>query len=415
MPPTQSRRDTPLAGLIRLAWRGPLMAVPFALFFGVLNGWHTNQLPGVYLVALIFTMVIGFAIWAGEHFALARFVPADAEGRRSVPHTVAFFGVLSIVAAYAAAVLIHFTLIPALLGNPTSMISFGMFTLLFTALFIGISMATRFYREALDRARSDQELTLARRIQRSFLLTRFPAMPRLEVHALNISSKQVSGDFYDVVPAGDRVFLLAIADVAGKGVPAALLSSMLQASLRTQATTLPSVAGIMKNVNTLAHRSTTLDQFATFFLARIEESTLRFTYTNAGHNYPMLFRRGGERLTLERGGTVVGILEDATYEEGTVDLAAGDRVVLFTDGIVEAMNRAGEFYGEERLEQLVRALPEALAAETVIERILEGLRAFLDGEEAGDDMTLMVLRVLEAPVGESPARGASAGGTAARG
>ena len=396
MPPSKPRRETPLAGLIKAVWTAPLLAVPFALFFGVLNGWHTREIPGIYLVALVFTSVIGLAIWAGEHFALERFAPRDAAGNRSVPQVVAFFGVLSIVAAYAAAVLLHFTLVPSLLGSPSSMISFGMFTLLFTALFMGISLATRFHREALGRARSDQELVLARRIQRSFLITQFPTMPRLEVHALNISSKQVSGDFYDVVPAGDRAFLLAIADVAGKGVPAALLSSMLQASLRTQATTLPSVAGIMKNVNTLAHRSTTLDQFATFFLARVEESSLRMTYTNAGHNYPMLFRRGGERQTLERGGTVVGILEDAVYEEATLDLLSGDRVVLYTDGIVEAMDRKGELFGEERLEQLVRGLPETHSAERVIERILEELRAFLDGEEAGDDMTLMVLRVLDA-------------------
>ena len=395
MTASPKRRRTPGASLLGLLWRIPLMAVPFALFFAVLNGWKVAQLPGVYLVSLIFTTVIGLTIWAGEQFLLGRLVPQNEAGQRSVPQVVAFFGVLSVLAAYAAALIVRLTLIPSLLGTPTGLITFGMFTLLFTALFIGISMAMRFYREALGRARSDQELLLARRIQRSFLLTHFPAMPRLEVHAVNVSSKQVSGDFYDVVPAGEEAFLLAIADVAGKGVPAALLSSMLQASLRTQAMTLPSVAAIMRNINALAYRSTTLDQFATFFLARLEEPTLRLTYTNAGHNYPMVFRRSGERRTLECGGIVVGILEGATYEEDTIALENGDRVVFYTDGIVEAANAAGELFGDERLERLVRALPETMTSEQVTERILEGVRDFLSGLEPGDDMTVMVLRVLE--------------------
>ena len=119
----------------------------------------------------------------------------------------------------------------------------------------------------------------------------------------------MSGDFYDVVVAGEDSYLLAIADVAGKGVPAALLSSMLQASLRTQAMTSSGVGDVLSNINTLVYRSTAVQQFATFFLARIEERTMRMAFSNAGHNFPVVFRRGGERVMLERGGTVVGGLE----------------------------------------------------------------------------------------------------------
>jgi sigma-B regulation protein RsbU (phosphoserine phosphatase) len=172
---------------------------------------------------------------------------------------------------------------------------------------------------------------------------------------------------------------------------------MLQASLRTQAHSIPSVAAIMGNINRMVYRSTTVQQFATFFLARVDERRMRLAFTNAGHNFPLVFRRGGERVTLERGGTVVGVLEDAAFEEGEMDLRAGDRVVMYTDGVSEAANAAGELFGEERLIALIDALPADLPARDVVDRILGGVRAFLDGVEAGDDITVMVLRVLDAP------------------
>jgi sigma-B regulation protein RsbU (phosphoserine phosphatase) len=243
--------------------------------------------------------------------------------------------------------------------------------------------------------RIEEEMRLARQIQRSFLLSEFPPTARFDVHALNIPSKEVGGGFYDLVPASDGVFLLAIADVAGKGVPAALLSSMLQASLRTQAASIGSVAEILRNINTLVYRATAVHQFATFFIARIEHDSMQMTFSNAGHNYPMVIRRGHEPVFLVRGGLVLGIQDGARYEEDRMRLDAGDLVVLFTDGISEAVSRAGEFYGETRLCDLVRSLPYGLSAREVSEQILVALREFLDGEEARDDMTLMVLRVLE--------------------
>jgi sigma-B regulation protein RsbU (phosphoserine phosphatase) len=259
-------------------------------------------------------------------------------------------------------------------------------------------------RERVQVVRLEEELNLARQIQRSFLISEVPAMARFEVHGLNIPSKAVGGDFYDLVPCGDGVFLLAIADVAGKGVPAALLTSMLQASLRTQAGAGGGVAAILRNINSLVYRGTAVHQFATFFLARLDEGSGRMTFSNAGHNYPMVVKRDGQAQFLDRGGLVLGVLESATYEEDVVPLEAGDLVVFYTDGISEAVNAADEQFGEERLCDVVRRIPRDLNAREMTEHVLTALREFLGDQELRDDVTLMIMRVLERDPARSPER-----------
>ena len=177
-------------------------------------------------------------------------------------------------------------------------------------------------------------------------------------------------------------------------MPAALLSSMLQASLRTQAASIPSVSEILRNINALVYRGTAVHQFATFFIARIGPDG-RMSFSNAGHNYPVVARRDGRQVLLERGGLVLGVMESAHYEEDAINLETGDRVVLYTDGITEAVNAEGELYGEDRLHAVIRDLSHDLTAREVADAILEALAAFRNGIEARDDMTLMVLRVLE--------------------
>jgi hypothetical protein len=386
----------PLRSLLKLLWRTPLFALPFALFFGTLYGARPTAYRDAYLLSLHFSFVISLFIWVTEHFVLPRLTRPTAAGRKPPPWIYPVsYSVTAVSGTFFAAVIAHFTFLPGFLGSARAILLLAMFTLIFCSLIMGLVSAVTFYREAIDKTKAEEELHLARRIQRSFLLTSFPRRPRFEVHAVNLSSKQVSGDFYDVVPAGDRACLLAIADVAGKGVPAALLSSMLQASLRTQALREPSVAAILENINTLVYRSTSVHQFATFFLARLEEDTLRLDFSNAGHNHPVLFRRDGGRELLDRGGVVVGILEDARYEQDGRVLAPGDRLVLYTDGVTEAANPRGELFGEERLYALVDSLPVDLTSEQVTDRILQGVRTHLAGTDAGDDITLMVLRVLE--------------------
>jgi serine phosphatase RsbU (regulator of sigma subunit) len=250
-------------------------------------------------------------------------------------------------------------------------------------------------RDRVAVARFEEELNLARQIQRNSLLSEFPVLPCCEVHALTLPSKHVGGDLYDVVEAGDGSWFVAIADVSGKGVPAALLSSMLQASLRTQAANVRSPAEILRNINHLMYRSTAVQQFATFFLARVDGERLELSFSNAGHNWPVLLRPGEERRFLERGGLILGFQERVEFEEERVSLLPGDVVVLYTDGISEAADASGELFGEERLYAVLSAMPRTLPAREVTERVLATLREFLDGTEAQDDITLLVLKVLE--------------------
>jgi len=261
-------------------------------------------------------------------------------------------------------------------------------------------------RDRLQVARFEEELNLARQIQRASLLSVFPELPGFDVHAMFRPSKHVGGDFYDVVDGGDGTFLIAIADVSGKGVPAALLSAMLQASLRTQATSAAGCGDILRRINTLLYRSTSIRQFATFFLARIDPGTRALRFSNAGHNWPVVLKARGGRALLERGGTVLGILEGAQFEEDGFTLAPGDRLVCYTDGVTEATDPAGEQFGEERLYELIESMPRDLGAREIAERILAALATHLGEHEPQDDVTLLVLRALEpagVPASDEPA------------
>ena len=380
-------------GLVTLLWRQAAIAVPMALFFGVLYGQGARGYFKALQMSLIFSYIIGLALWTLGYFIVPRLPANPGESHTAgVLRVTALHTVSSFFGAALAAWIIHMTILPGFLGSGRAVAVVGMFTLLFAVLFAGIVVAVIFYRDAILRARSEQELDLARRIQRAFLISQFPTMPRIEVHAVNVSSRQVSGDFYDVVPVGDSL-LLAIADVSGKGVAAALMSSMLQASLRTQAGAVDSVADMLLNMNRLLCGGAPTGKFATFFLARVDEPTLLMRYANAGHNYPLLRRADGSIQELDQGGLLLGIQEEIRLEEASVQLAPGDCVVCYTDGISEAADGRNELYGEQRLADFIAGLPPGLPAADIAERTLAEVRAHLAGVEPGDDMTLVVLRV----------------------
>lgn len=392
------KRESAWRSLLHLLWLQPLMAVPFALFFGTLNGARLKSYVASYIVSLFFAYAIALTIWLLEHFVFRLIGNLGGATGRRLWIKIALYGVASLVGAFAGALALRMTIAPTFLGSVQDVVVIGMFTLVFAALFLGITLATTYYGKALDRAGTNRELALARQIQRSFLVSEFPRRPRVDVHAVNVSSKEVSGDFYEVVAAGEGTLLAVIADVSGKGVPAALLSSMLLGLVRLQAAgAAPSPAAAMHSLNTLACQREATGQFATLFLAAIDEPTMTLRYTNAGHNPPVLLRDGQRRL-LETGGLLLGIAPDAIYEEGRVELRSGDRMVLYTDGVTEATNARGEMLGDEGLYSVLQGVESDLDARAIVERVLAGVKAFTGGLEWTDDVTVLAIRVLEAPV-----------------
>jgi sigma-B regulation protein RsbU (phosphoserine phosphatase) len=249
------------------------------------------------------------------------------------------------------------------------------------------------HRESLQKSLLEEELSFARNVQRSFLPDHFPPMEPLDVWAKNIPSKVVSGDYYDVVPLADGEFLIAIGDVSGKGVPAALLMSMLRAALRTQARHHVSLAQMMTSLNQLIHESTSDREFVTLFIARIDRREMRLHYSNGGHNPPLLRRENGTIEKLTSGGLLLGAFPGVTFEESAVELRANDVLVLFTDGLTEAAASDGDMFGDERLEDAVRAITPDLTARDVLSALEGACRGWLRGTEPDDDLTLLVMRV----------------------
>ena len=389
------RRVSPWRDLASLLWKVPLFALPVGLFIQVTSGAAFSRFWEYYTVSMVFAVFTLFGVWTAQHWLVPAFPARRPRDQRLLTLKItAIHTGMAMLFGVSAALTLHFTLVPGLLGTGRAILTMLMYFVVLGVVFVGVTLANHFYREAMERAGSERELLLARRIQQSFLPSEFPRHPRLEVHATNLASKEVSGDFYDVVPIGDGGYLLAIADVSGKGVPAALLSSMLQASLRTQASPEVRVGTVMASMNALVCRRPETGQFATFFLAAVNGRDLALRFTNAGHNFPMLFRSGRTPRTLETGGLVVGMMEGLPYEEETVPLEPGDRVVFYTDGLTEAARADGLMFGEERLAALFGGFPAGLSARELVERTLAGLREFMDGAEAADDVTVMVLRVL---------------------
>jgi sigma-B regulation protein RsbU (phosphoserine phosphatase) len=247
------------------------------------------------------------------------------------------------------------------------------------------------YRQSLDKAVLEEELALARKIQERLLPSCAPIVPGFEISAANVPSKQVGGDFYDLVDLKDGRVLFAIADVAGKGVPAALLTSMLQASLRTQIGT-AGPARILQNLNELTYQFTGPDQFATFFLGILDGPRACLTYANAGHNYPILIRPDGAFVSLDEGGLLLGAFTGIQWPECEVRLGFGDRIVVYTDGVTEARpDDQDEEYGERRFMEHLGRWKDAPAAE-MMESILKDVSAYA-GLEQADDITLIVVNV----------------------
>jgi len=252
----------------------------------------------------------------------------------------------------------------------------------------------RLFKEAIEKQKLEDELMIAREIQKGLLPSVLPDIPGFQVSAANISSKQVGGDYYDVLALADGRFIIAIGDVSGKGSPAALLMANLQATIRALVPLGASLGELTGRVNDLMCENTGGNKFVTFFWGAIDPGARTLTYVNAGHNYPYLVHADGTFDRLDRGGMILGILKTtAPYEEASIAFREGDALVLFTDGVSEAMSVRAEEYGEERLERVLRQTT-ASPAEYILDAIHRDVLLHAAGAQQSDDITMMVVKVI---------------------
>jgi serine phosphatase RsbU (regulator of sigma subunit) len=253
--------------------------------------------------------------------------------------------------------------------------------------------------EISDRVVMKRDLQIAKEIQAWLLPANPPPVPGLQIAFATRPANTVAGDFYDVFPrlasnSPGGAYLITIADVAGKSVPAAMLMATFQASLKTLAGTASSLTELVGRMNNYAcGNSQNGRRFTTTFIAEYDPASRGLIYVNAGHNPPILRRQSGAVERLQAGGIPLGIELNAAYESGTVTLASGDWLVIFTDGVTEAENNRAEEYGEARLMAMLLA-NLAAAPQVLLNAIMLDLDRFVSDAPQHDDITLMLLKAV---------------------
>jgi sigma-B regulation protein RsbU (phosphoserine phosphatase) len=289
-------------------------------------------------------------------------------------------------------------------------------------------LTTAIGREIAQRERVNRELEIAHEVQQHLFPQHFPVVCGLDYGGCCQPARTVGGDYYDFLELPEDKFGIAVGDVSGKGIGAALMMASLGASLRGQASVVQDMPELIKRVSNLVYGASSANRYATFFYAEYEPLSRRLVYVNAGHNAPFILRQSisqtrttdpnrpvrsdsqtrttdpnrpvrsdtsrCEVYRLEAGGgPVIGLFRDCRYEQGSFALEPGDLLVLFTDGISESMNGDDEEWGEERLIDFAKTCYGLTAAEAM-SRIMEAAQAFAAGAPQHDDMTVVVLRVL---------------------
>ena len=249
------------------------------------------------------------------------------------------------------------------------------------------------YRESADRARMQQELDVAHTIQASFLPDGSPSIPGCSVATYWQAARQVGGDFYDFLPLDDDKWGIAIADVADKGVPAALFMALSRTILRAVAFSHNDPAYVLSRANEIIAREARSDLFVTVFYGVWDPATERFTYANAGHNPPLLMQPNGAFQPLLGHGMALGILPEALMKSHSIALRPGETIILYTDGVTEALNEDYDEFGLERLQVAARAAARQ-PAPAIVRHITDSIRDHTGQTAQFDDMTLIILKRL---------------------
>lgn len=244
-------------------------------------------------------------------------------------------------------------------------------------------------RQAAAQKENSQELEDAREVEQGLQPKTLPSMPGVTLAASRRAARSVSGDYLDVLSFGPQQAALCIGDVIGKGLAAAMLMSNLQAAVRAGSGSAVKPAELCGRLNNAMHENMPSGKFITFFYGLLDAEQRTLTYANAGHGAPLLVRRSGEVVRLDCGGMVLGAFRDTAYAEGAVALHAGDRLVLYTDGVTEARNSQGAEFGEDRLIAEI-TMARDLPAAQLKERLLAAVTSFGD---FSDDATLLVAAI----------------------
>jgi len=248
------------------------------------------------------------------------------------------------------------------------------------------------FAERVAKRRLEGELAIARQIQQSFFPQRIPEVPGFDLYGANVSSSEVGGDYYDFIPIVENQVGLAVADVSGKGIPAALVMAAFRASLKAEIRNNYAIRTIMAKTNSLMHESIEAGNYVTAFYGVLDSQKKVFTFSNAGHNPPLVRHADSRREYLTKGGVALGIFADSTYKEKPYPLHAGDVLVFYTDGVTEARNERDEEFGLARLERFVDENHARPARE--IYQIVEKEVSYFQNLRRQDDFTLIVLKVL---------------------
>ena len=247
------------------------------------------------------------------------------------------------------------------------------------------------HEQLIEKKRLEGQLEVARQVQLELLPASDPKLEGFDICAWNFSTEEVSGDYYDWVSIYEDQIGLVIADVSGKGVPAALLMAFLRASLRAAIHIGYAPHISMAKVNYLLWESIERNQFVTAFYGVLDASNKTLAYTNAGHNPPLVMNRDGTAYFIERGGLPLGMFRNTRYYEYYQSIEPGQTLVLYTDGVTEATGIKEEEYGRDRLEEAVR-VNRNLSAKDLITAIQQDVLAWTDGRGASDDMTFFIVK-----------------------
>jgi len=247
------------------------------------------------------------------------------------------------------------------------------------------------YRRELER--QAYEMEIAGGIQQSFLPERPPKIEGVELAALNLPAREVGGDFYDFIPISKDKWGLVIADVSGKGVPAALFMALSRTLVRANVAGNATPSEAIRRAGNLIAEDDRSSMFVTLFYSVLDSKKRTLTYVNAGHNPPFMFRRAsGDIVLLEAKGIALGVMPNIELEEKEIALREGDIVVLYTDGVTEAINNKEEQFGQERLISIAEKNCNLPASE-LVKRIRQEVTEFSQGQPQFDDLTLMILKV----------------------